>query len=322
MGQRYDHVSLNERCEIYRLHEGGKSRRAIGRLLGRHPSTIGRELKQNSLPRSGYKPAMAERMASARKLREPKIKRSSPLKTHIPDNLAMEQNPDQIAGRLKLTGSEHTLSAETIYTWIYGSYGRRQKLHRLLPQVKPWRGRRAGKVRRLPAIPDRLPIHMRPAKAHLRAEPGHWEAGLTHFRRQKACLLTCVERRSRLLLTTTTTDKSVDTTAQALSGLVEKIPKKARKTLTLDNSGEFYQNKQLPARAFFRDPHSPWQRGSVENANGVIRRSLPRNCKLDNFSNHDIEDITGTYNSTPRECLGFLTPIEACAKSIGGAVEI
>ena len=161
MGRRYDQVSLDERCEIYRL-------------LGRHPSTIGRELKRNSLPRSGYKPAMAARMASAHKLREPKLVRSSPLKTHILDSPAMEQSPEQIAERLKLTGSEHTISAETIYDWIYGPYGWRQKLHRLLPQARSRRGRRAGKGRRLPAIPDRLPIHMRPTKAHLRAAPGHW----------------------------------------------------------------------------------------------------------------------------------------------------
>ena len=173
------------------------------------------------------------------------------------------------------------------------TYGRRKKLHRLLPQAKSRRGRRAGKGRRLPAIADRLPIHMRPTKAHLRAEPGHWEADLRHFRGQKACLLTCVERRSRLLLTTAMTDKSANTTAQALSG-----------------------------RAFFCDPHYPWQRGSVENASGVIRRSLSRNGKLDNFSNHDIEDITWTYNTTPHKCLGFLTPIETFAKSIGGALEI
>ena len=201
---------------------------------------------------------MAERMALARKLREPNIERLSLLKTHILDSLAMEQSPEQIAGRLKLTGSEHTISAETIYAWIYGPYGRRQKLHRLLSQAKSRRGRRAGKGRRLPAIPARLPIHMFPTKAHLRAEPGHWEAGLMYFRGQKTCLLTCVERRSRLLLTTAMTDKSADTTAQALSRLLEKIPKKARKTLTLDNGGEFYPHKQLPVRAFFCDPHSPW----------------------------------------------------------------
>ena len=80
--------------------------------------------------------------------------------------------------------------------------------------------------------------------------------------------------------------------------------------------------RSSPVRAFFCDPHCPWQRGSVGNANGAIRRNLPRSCKPDNFSNHDIEDITWTYNTTPRKCLGFLTPVEALAKSTGGALEI
>ena len=104
----------------------------------------------------------------------------------------------------------------------------------------------------------------------MRAEPGHWEADLMHFRGQKACLLTCVERRSRLLLATAMADKAANTTALTLSRLLDKIPEKARKTVTLDNDGEFYQHKRLPVRAFFCDPHSPWQRGSVENVNGVI----------------------------------------------------
>ncbi|CCQ72016.1 IS30 family transposase [Magnetospira sp. QH-2] len=322
MGQKYAHVSLDERCEIYRLHADGKSQRAIGRLMGRSASTIGRELKRNALPRAGYKPAMAERMAWARKRRLPKIERLSPLKTHILDALAMEQSPEQIAGRLKLEGSEHTISAETIYAWIYGPHGRRRKLHRLLPQAKSRRGRRARKGRRDPPIPDRMPIHMRPTKAHLRAEPGHWEADLVHFRKQRACLLTCIERRSRLLLTATLPDKTARTTAEALARLLNRAPKRARKTVTLDNGGEFYDHKSLPVRAFFCDPHSPWQRGSIENANGVLRRSLPRHIRLNKFSDQDIEDITWTYNTTPRKCLGFLTPIEAFAKSIGVALEI
>ncbi|CCQ72432.1 IS30 family transposase [Magnetospira sp. QH-2] len=202
---------------------------------------------------------MAERMAWARKRRLPKIERLSPLKTHILDALAMEQSPEQIAGRLKLEGSEHTVSAETIYAWIYGPHGRRRKLHRLLPQAKSRRGRRARKGRRDPPIPDRMPIHMRPTKAHLRAEPGHWEADLVHFRKQRACLLTCIERRSRLLLTAPLPDKTARTTAEALAGLLNRAPKRARKTVTLDNGGEFYDHKSLPVRAFFCDPHSPWQ---------------------------------------------------------------
>ncbi|KAB2907942.1 MAG: IS30 family transposase [Dechloromonas sp.] len=321
MGQRYEHVSLDERCEIYRLHADGKSRRAIGRLMGRSASTISRELSRNRLPVAGYRPGWAERMAMARKRRLPKIERLSRLKSHILDALAMEQSPEQIAGRLKLEQAEHRVSAETIYAWIYGPHGRRRKLHRFLVRAKARRGRRARKGRREPPIPDRTPIHLRPTKAHLRAEPGHWEADLMHFRGQRACLLTCVDRRSRLLLAMPLASKAADTTADALRHLLERLPPKARRTVTLDNGGEFYHHAKLPVPAFFCDPHAPWQRGSIENANGIVRRSLPRKTALAKVSEADVNDIVWTYNTTPRKCLGFLTPIEAFAKSIGVALE-
>lgn len=321
MGQRYDHLTLDERCEIYRLHENGTTQRGIARLMGRSVATISRELTRNSLPRAGYTPASADRMAMARKRRLPMIERVNPLKTHILDRLAMGHTPEQIVGRLTLEQSEHRVSTETIYAWIYGPHGRRQKLHRLLPRAKAKRGRRARKGRREPPIPDRMPIHLRPTKAHLRAETGHWEADLMHFRGQKACLLTCQDRRSRLLLAVPLPSKEAGTTAQALTELLLRVPKRARRTVTLDNGGEFYEHKSLPVRAFFCDPHSPWQRGSIENANGILRRCLPRKTKLSDYSDQDIEDITWTYNTTPRKCLGFLSPLEAFAKSIGVALE-
>lgn len=322
MGYIYKHINLDERCEIFRLHENGVSRRSIGRRLGRSPSTISRELRRNALSYSVYKPASAERIALARKRRLPKIERLSPLKERIMDGLAMEHSPEQIVGRLKLEQSEHIVSVETIYAWIYGPHGRRQKLHRMLPKAKAKRGRRARKRRSEPPIPDRMPIHLRPTKAHTRAEVGHWEADLIHFRGQHDCLLTCQDRRTRLLLTAPLPSKTAKITAQALTEIFNRLPKRARKTVTLDNGGEFYQHKSLPVRAFFCDPHAPWQRGSIENANGVLRRSLPRKIKITNYSDQDIEDITWNYNMTPRKCLGFLTPLEAFAKSIGVALEI
>ena len=321
MGTKYDHLTLDERCEISRLHENGASNRRIGRLMGRSASTISRELGRNSLPRAGYKPASADRMALARKRRLPKIERVNPLKTHILDRLAMGHSPEQVVGRLTLEQSDHKVSVETIYAWVYGPHGRRQKLHRLLPRGKAKRGRRSRRGRREPPIPDRMPIHQRPTKAHLRAEAGHWEADLMHFRGQKTCLLTCQDRRSRLLLAAPLPSKAAETTARALTNLLLTVPKRARKTVTLDNGGEFHDHKSLPLRAFFCDPHSPWQRGSIENANGILRRCLPRKTRLSDSSAQDIEDITWTYNTTPRKCLGFLTPLEAFAKSIGVALE-
>jgi transposase, IS30 family len=322
MEQTYNHLDLTERCEIYRLRADGISCRRIAAYLGRSPSTIGRELERNALPKSGYKPASAERIALARKWRGSKIERLSPLKTHILDRLAMEQTPEQISGRLKLEQSEHSVSTETIYAWIYGRDGRRQKLHKLLPKGKCRRGRRVRRSHREPPIPGRLPIHMRPTKAHLRSAPGHWEADLMHFAGQRPALLTCLERKSRFLLTTKLQNKTSKVTIDALSKLLSRVPKRARKTITLDNGGEFYQHQRLPVQAYFCDPHAPWQRGAIENANGVLRRALPRKTNINQFNDQDIEDIMWTYNTTPRKCLGFLTPLEAFVKSLGVALEI
>ena len=163
---------------------------------------------------------------------------------------------------------------------------------------------------------------MRPTKAHLRAAPGHWEADLMHFSGQRAALLTCIERSSRFLLTTKLEDKKSRTTINALAGLRKSMPERIRKTITLDNGGEFYQHQRLPLRAYFCDPHAPWQRGSIENTNGVLRRALPRKININNYTDQDINDIMWTYNTTPRKCLSFFTPLEAIVKSMGVALEI
>ena len=119
MGKRYDQLDLDDRIEISRLHAAGKSRREIGHLMGRDASTIGRELRRNSLPRGEYKPASADRIALSRRRRLSKIERLSRLRDHVCDHLAMGWSPEQIAGRLRLEGSEHEISHESIYRFIY-----------------------------------------------------------------------------------------------------------------------------------------------------------------------------------------------------------
>ena len=142
MGKHYDQLDIDERYEICRLHEAGKSRGEIGRLMGRSASTIGRELRRNSLPKGGYKPASADRIALSRRRRSSKIERLSPLRSYVGDRLAMGWSPEQIAGRLRLERSEHTVCHETIYRFIYRPRLRGEKLHRLLPRAKATRGRR------------------------------------------------------------------------------------------------------------------------------------------------------------------------------------
>jgi IS30 family transposase len=324
MGQRYSHLTLEERCRLRGLMEMGVGKSEIARRLGRHRSTIDRELRRNRCAES-YRPDSAARRAWARKLRGSRIVRSTRLRAHVEDRLAMGWSPEQIAGRMELDGSEHRVSAESIYRHAYSAAGRCAGLPRLLAQRKPKRGRRRRNGRE-PAIPNRVPIHQRPTKAHLRSQFGHWEGDLMHFRRRRDILLTLQERRSRLTLARRIRSKDADVTARAIATELGGLPAKARRTITHDNGGEFARHEAateaIGLRAYFCDPHSPWQRGGLENANGLLRRDLPRRTSLDDHTDADIDDLVWNLNATPRKCLGYRTPIEAFAVNLGVALEM
>ena len=191
----------------------------------------------------------------------------------------MGWSPEQIAGRMELEGSEYAISAESIYRHAYSPAGRRAGLPRLLAQRKPKRGRRRRNGRREPAIPNRTPIHQRPTKAHLRSQFGHWEGDLMHFRRQRDILLTLQERRSRLTLTRRLQGKDADLTAQAIATELGGLPATARRTITHDNGGEFARHETVTdaigLQAYFCDPHSPWQRGSIEKPTAGSAATVP-----------------------------------------------
>jgi IS30 family transposase len=325
MGTQYTHLELEERCRLRGLMEMGLSIGEIACRLGRHRATIHREIGRNRCV-DGYRPESAARRAWARKLRGSKIERSTRLGAHVEDRLAMGWSPEQIAGRMELEGSEHVISAESIYRHAYSPGGRRAGLPRLLAQRKPKRGRRRRNGAREPAIPNRTSIHQRPTKAHLRSQFGHWEGDLMHFRRQRDILLTLHERRSRLTLARRLLSKDATVAATAITAELDGLPASARRTITHDNGGEFAQHEAVKEaiglRAYFCDPHSPWQRGSIENANGRLRRDLPRKTSLEEYTNADIDDVIWNLNATPRKCLGYRTPTEVFAANLGVALEM
>jgi IS30 family transposase len=219
---------------------------------------------------------------------------------------------------MELEGSEHAISAESIYRHAYSPGGERAGLPRLLAQRKPTRGRRRRNGRREPAIPNRSPIHQRPTKAHPRSQFGHWEGDLIHFRRQRDILLTLQERRSRLTLARRLLKPRTPTSLPAPSPQNWAGSPPAREAPSLDdNGGEFARHQAVKhaigLSAYFCDPHSPWQRGSIENTNGRIRRDLPRKTSLGQYTDADIDDVIWNLNATPRKCLGYRTPIEAFA---------
>jgi transposase, IS30 family len=325
MGTRYSHLTLEERCRLRGLMEIGLRPSEIACRLGRHRATIHREIRRNRCV-GGYRPDSADRRAWARKLRGSRVGRSTHLRVYVEDRLAMGWSPEQIARRMEREGSEHALSAESIYRHVYGPAGRRAGLPRLLAQRKSKRGRRRRNGRREPAIPNRMPIHQRPTKAHLRSQFGHWEGDLMHFRRQRDILLTLQERKTRLMLGRRLCGKDADGTAAAVSNELTGLPARARRTITYDNGGEFARHEDVTEhiglRAYFCDPHSPWQRGGIENANGRLRRDLPRKTSLDGYTPADIDDVIWNLNSTPRKCLNYQTPIEAFAANLGVALEM
>ena len=319
MGKHYGQLDLDERIELFRHHDAGTAPSEIARIMGRHPSTIGRELRRNSLPKAGYKPASADRMAFSRRRRSSRIERLNPLRDHVDDHLAMGWSPEQIAGRLRLEGSEHRVSHESIYRYIYRPKVRPRKLYRYLPRAKASRGRRYFKRRRAP-IPGRRSIHERGQAIDNRATFGHWEGDLMQFRTQRGNLLTAVERKTGLTLATGLPTKTAEATAAKLTALFADLPKPARRSITFDNGSEFAHHDKLERDlgliSFFCDPHSPWQRGSIENANGIIRRDLPRKTDFADYTEQDIQDIVWVNNTTPRKRLGYLTPAEAFLNQI------
>ena len=146
------------------------------------------------------------------------------------------------------------------------------------------------------------------------------------FRTQRGNLLTAVERKTGLTLATGLPRKTAEATAASLTGLLEGLPGAARRSITCDNGLEFAEHKKLECDlgipTFFCDPHSPWQRGSIENANGWLRRELPRKTSLGGYTDDDIDDVIWNLNSTPRKCLSYKTPIEAFAVNLGVALEM
>ena len=324
MGTRYNHVTLDERCRLRGLMEMGIGPGEIACRLGRHRGTIYREIARNRCA-SGYRPDSADRMAWVRKLRGPKIQRSTGLRDYVGDRLAMGWSPEEIAGRMELDAMNDTVSAESIYRYVYSPMGRRSGLPRYLAQRKAKRGRRRRNGRREPSIPNRVSIDQRPAEAEARIAFGHWEGDLMHFRRQTDILLTLQERCSRLTMAERLSSKDATDTADAIIDQLAALPSTAVKTITHDNGGEFARHQRVKdaigLRAFFCDPHSPWQRGGIENANGRLRRDLPRKARLSDYSDNDIDSIVWNLNTTPRKCLGFRTPIEAFASQLGVALE-
>ncbi len=316
MGYHYTHLTLEDRCEMARLHTTGYSIRQIAATLDRAPSTVARELKRNGSATQDYQPGYANQQARARRWQGSKLDRDPTLRTTVLAHLQRGWSPQQVAGRLAVDQHRPVISHETIYRFIYAQIARKKEYtwRHYLPQAKAKRGRRRYKGRS-PAsfIALRRPLAERPAPVADRRTPGHWEADLMLFRIYGQAILTLHERHSRLLLAARPPGKAAAPIAQAMARLLAPLPPTWRQTVSFDNGTEFARHYHLHAlglETFFCQPHAPWQKGGVENAIGRLRRTLPRKTDLAALSDEHFTQLVQAYNNTPRKCLGYQTPAE------------
>ena len=316
-------LSLAERERIHDLHRRGVSLRAIARQLGRAPSTISRELARNTSPKLGYLPYAAHRAAVARRPR-PKPRRllaSGPLRDYVVAGLTRRWSPEQISHRLVKEFADEPrmrVATETIYQAIYVQA--RGALKKELSATLR-RGRVARKPRREPArrtprfVTPMVPIQQRPAEADDRTVPGHWEGDLIVGSVGRSAIGTLVERSTRyVMLMHLDQDRSAATVRQSLVETMQDLPASLRRTLTWDQGAEMSEHHAFKIATaidvFFCDPASPWQRGTNENTNGLLRQYFPKSSDLSRHSREDLRVVADELNTRPRKSLDWDTPAE------------
>lgn len=311
----YSHLSYWERQEIARLYAIGWSLAQIGAAIGRGKWTVSRELARNSNKDGSYKPESADRRYMARRRRQALLDRMPELARFVVERLNENWTPEQISGWLK-RGNERGLAYichEAIYAWIYDGKHRADKLWKLLPRH---RAKRGFKPARKPhsTIKNRHSIHQRPQEVDARAEGGHWEGDLMICRRTRPVLV-MTERKSRFTIVARLAGKTAAETAAAIMDVFARLHPALRRSITFDNGTEFAHHtliaKALNMATWFCDAYASWQKGTVENTNGRLRRDLPRKLDIDKMAEQDLQDIVLMHNLTPRKCLSFKTPVQA-----------
>ena len=322
----YLHLSDDERDQVGALRAAGRSMGAIGKALGRAKATISRELRRNALPSGGYSPLHAGGAYQLRRQREAVLERDASLRAFVRDRLAEGWTPEQISGWLK-AGNEPRLRAigcETIYAFIYRATQLAETLWRYLTRRHSRRRPRRARPSR-DTIKDRASIHDRPEVVDTRAEAGHWEGDLIICKHTRPVLV-LHERKSRVTLAARLAGKTAAETISVMLAVFGRIDRRLRRSITFDNDTAFARHGLLRTMrdmtTWFCDAYASWQKGGIENANGRLRRWLPRHLDVDRLSDAEIQDIVITANLTPRKCLAFKTPFQAILAELGKDVQI
>jgi IS30 family transposase len=326
-------LSEDERVHIADLHRLGCSTRVIARKLGRDPSTISRELRRNADPVTGsYRPFTAHRRALGRRPRPRpgKLAADVELRTMVQQLLDRWWSPEQICHELRRRfpgQSERHLVPETIYQAIYvqGRGGLRRELHRALRTGRAMRRpRRGSNAMPTGTIPGMVMISERPAEVADRAVPGHWEGDLIVGASHHSVIGTLVERSTRyVMLLHLAAGGTATAVHDALITTLGTLPTQLRRSLTWDQGKEMARHREFSLATdiavYFCDPHSPWQRGSNENTNGLLRQYFPKGTDLSVHTASDLAAVAAELNTRPRKTLDWQTPAERLDKLLAQA---
>ena len=316
----YTHMSVDERETLSLGLAHGYSLRTMATMLRRAPSTVSREHARNARDRP-YRAYTAQRLAAAR-ARQPRRPRKllDPwLWQYVRTHLGQGCSPEQIAGRLRHAypaDMRKRLSTETIYAALYvlPRGGLRTELLAALRQTRKARRPRSRGADRRGHIPNMTSIAARPAEVATRTVPGHWDGDLLKGARNGSAVGTLVERTTRLVILARMEGADAVSACEGFTRKLRHVPAPLRKTLTYDRGKEMAAHErlaqQLAIQIFFADPHSPWQRGTNENTNGLLRQYLPKGTDLSRHTQRELNAIAHRLNTRPRKCLNFATPLE------------
>ena len=304
----YKQLTEVERYQIQSFLKAGYTKQKIAEELGRHPSTIGRELSRNTGLR-GYRPPQAQRLAKARQQHHKHVQITELTWMNVETLLKREWSPEQISGWLSRAGLQ-SVSPEWIYQYILLDKKVGGHLYSYLRCQKK-RKKRYGSPNSRGQLKNRVSIDKRPAIVDERKRVGDWELDTVIGRLGGAVLVTAVERKTRFSVIALAPNKTAEAVKNALLKALTPLAASV-KTLTYDNGKEFALHEEialaLNAKSYFAHPYHSWERGLNENTNGLIRQYAPKGSSFDGMTHVDVKKIMEKLNDRPRKCLDFNTP--------------
>lgn len=310
----YRQITSEERYTLVTLRRLGLTQAAIARHLGRHPSTIARELRRNRDPWDGYyRPDNAHLRMVTRRSHSRRNRRFSEQDLQQVDRyLCQDWSPEQVAGYLRRTG-QLAISHETIYQYIWTDKRQGGHLYTHLRGARKQRWKRYRSYDSRGRLPGKRSITDRPASVETRRQVGHWEIDTILGDGSRDCLMSLVERKTGYLVLGKLPTRTTAALNRRTIALVRTQPRRVR-TITADNGTEFHRYAQIEratgARFYFATPHHAWERGTNENTNGLIRQYVPKGQSMRQLTQHHCDAIARTLNQRPRKRLGYRTPEE------------